>query len=158
MPATPFNIAAPYLFFAPLLQMLFHVAANQFLVVKKTWPNMLILPIGAIANIAINVIMIPILGIEGASLATLTGYILADIICVIVLCYMKLMVISRRFLIAVLLMTAYFSVWRITFSNNLLEGTIAALLFTAMMTLLYRRDIELLLNSLRGRKVISDET
>ena len=36
-------ISAPYLFMAPLLQMLFQVAANQFLVVKKTWPNMLIL-------------------------------------------------------------------------------------------------------------------
>ena len=34
---------APYLFLAPLLQMLFQVAANQFLVIKRTWPNMFIL-------------------------------------------------------------------------------------------------------------------
>ena len=45
-------VIAPYLFLAPLLQMLFQVACNQFLVVKKTWPNMLILSGGALANIA----------------------------------------------------------------------------------------------------------
>ena len=56
-------IVAPYLFLAPLLQMLFQVAANQFLVVKKTWPNLYILSVGAVANIAINYFLIPILGI-----------------------------------------------------------------------------------------------
>ena len=74
-------IAAPYLFFAPLLQMLFQIAANQFLVVKKTWPNLLILSSGAIINIIVNYFLIPVLGIEGASMATLLGYVVSDIIC-----------------------------------------------------------------------------
>ena len=47
-------IVAPYLFLAPLLQMLFQVACSQFIVVKKTWPNLFILSVGAVANIAIN--------------------------------------------------------------------------------------------------------
>ena len=37
------------------------IACNQFLVVKQTWPNMLILSGGALANIAINYLLIPIL-------------------------------------------------------------------------------------------------
>ena len=44
-------IIAPYLFLAPLLQMLFQIAANQFLVIKKTWPNIIILSSGAVLNI-----------------------------------------------------------------------------------------------------------
>ena len=66
-----------------------------FLVVKITWPNLFILSVGAIANIAINYFLIPVLGIEGASLATLMGYAISDVICVIVLCKMKLMVVDK---------------------------------------------------------------
>lgn len=51
-------IVAPYLYLAPLLQMLFQVIANQFLVVKKTWPNLFILSSGAVFNIVFNFIMI----------------------------------------------------------------------------------------------------
>ncbi len=116
-------IVAPYLFLAPLLQMLFQVAGNQFLVVKKTWPSMLILSVGAILNIGINYTLIPVLGIEGASIATLVGYVVSDIICVIVLCRMKLMVISKRFLLSVLIIAIYMMLWRLLFSKNILIGT-----------------------------------
>ena len=88
-------IVAPYLFMAPLMQMLFQVACNQFLVIKKTWPNILILSTGAAVNILINLSLIPALGIEGASIATLLGYIVSDIACVIVLCNMKLMMVLK---------------------------------------------------------------
>ena len=106
-------ISAPYLFLAPLMQMLFQVAANQFLVIKKTWPNMLILSIGAILNVALNLLLIPVLGIEGASIATLTGYIVSDIVCVIVLIKMNLMIITKRFVLASLLMGLYFLIWKL---------------------------------------------
>ena len=78
-------VVAPYLFLAPLLQMLFQVACNQFLVIKKTWPNMLILSSGVVINILINYFLIPVLGIEGAAIATLLGYVVSDVICVVVL-------------------------------------------------------------------------
>ena len=61
----PGYIIAPYLFLAPLLQMLYQVIANQFLVIKKTWPSMLILSCGAILNIFLNLFLIRIIGIEG---------------------------------------------------------------------------------------------
>ena len=57
-------VVAPYLFLAPLLQMLFQVACNQFLVIKKTWPNMLILSSGVVINIVINYFLIPVLGLS----------------------------------------------------------------------------------------------
>jgi len=134
-------IVAPYLFLAPLLQMLFQVAANQFLVVKKTWPNLFILSSGAILNIIINYFLIPVLGIEGASIATLMGYIVSDIVCVIVLCHMKLMVVSKKFIVSFLVMIIYLIIWRILFSDVFYLGTIAALILTGLLTILYRKDI-----------------
>lgn len=64
-------IVAPYLFLAPLLQMLFQVASNQFLIIKKTWPNIFILAGGAVVNIVLNIVLIPKIGIEGAAIASL---------------------------------------------------------------------------------------
>ncbi len=144
-------IVAPYLFLAPLLQMLFQVAGNQFLVVKKTWPNMLILSVGAILNIIINYKLIPILGIEGASIATLTGYIVSDIVCVIVLCRMKLMVISPKFISAALIMLVFMIFWRLIFANNVVVGTVMAMLVAIMYIFIYKSDVVKFIKMLRGR-------
>lgn len=134
-------IVAPYLFLAPLLQMLFQVAANQFLVVKKTWPNLFILSSGAVLNIIFNYFLIPFLGIEGASIATLMGYVVSDIVCVIVLHHMNLMVISKRFIVATLVTAAFILIWRFVFNDLTLVGTLAAILLTSMMVWLYRNNI-----------------
>lgn len=140
-------IIAPYLFLAPLLQMLFQVACNQFIVIKKTWPNMLILSIGALVNIAANIIAIPKLGIEGASIATLLGYIISVIICVIVLIKMKLMEISNKFLISSLCMFSYFIIWRIFFNSSLLYSTMLAIITVCIYFFLYKNDLMMLFES-----------
>lgn len=145
-------VAAPYLFFAPLLQMLFQVAANQFLVVKKTWPNMLILLSGAVFNIIINYLLIPILGIEGASIATLVGYIISDVICVVVLIKMKLMEISSRFVEAALFMLVFMVGWRLFIPENFIIGTVSAIVLSAIMIYLYRGDIIKILNVVKRKK------
>lgn len=147
-------IVAPYLFLAPLLQMLFQVAANQFLIIKKTWPNLLILSSGAILNIIINYILIPILGIEGASIATLIGYIVSDCICVVVLCRMKLMIVSKRFIAVSAVMLLYIIVWRLLFSDLLLIGLIIALAFTGITIWLYRKDIIKFIHMLKNKRMV----
>lgn len=134
-------IVSPYLFLAPLLQMLFQVAANQFIVVKKTWPNMLILASGAIFNVCCNFFLIPVLGIEGAAIATLTGYAISDIMCMIVLIRMKLMVISGRFLICSALMLAFILIWRLFFTSNVLVGLLMAVVVCSIYILLYKKDL-----------------
>lgn len=139
-------IIAPYLFLAPLLQMLFQVASNQFLVEKKTWPNMLILLAGVIINIILNIILIPILGIEGASIATLFGYLISDIICVFVLIKMKLMIISKRFILATLIMIIYFIIWRLLINSNVILGVLLAICLTSIYGFLYRKELGMLFN------------
>lgn len=147
-------IAAPYLFLAPLLQMLFQVACNQFLVIKKTWPNMLILSLGAIMNIILNYTLIPICGIEGASIATLIGYIVSDVICVIVLYKMNLMVVSKKFIIACVSMAFFLFVWRTLSPSNVLLGTLEAIVISSILIFLYRKDINKLLGFITRRKLL----
>lgn len=134
-------IIAPYLFLAPLLQMLFQVACNQFLVIKKTWPNMIILSVGALVNIAINYFLILVLGIEGASLATLMGYFVSDIVCIIVLYKMKLMILEPRFFVATIGMVAYFVIWRVFVNSNFIVGILFAVMITVLFLYLYRIEI-----------------
>ena len=145
-------IVAPYLFLAPLLQMLFQVAANQFLVVKKTWPNLLILSSGVIVNLILNIQLIPLLGIEGASIATLIGYVISDVICVVVLCRMELMVVSPRFIISVLLMVVFMISWRFYFNDKIIIGLVFATATSIVLLLLYRSEISKLLQMIKKRK------
>lgn len=145
-------IVSPYLFLAPLLQMLFQVACNQFLVVKKTWPNMLILSGGAIANIGINYYLIPVLGIEGAAIATLAGYAISDIVGVIVLQKMKLLRIQPRFAAASGIMLVYILIWRWIAKDSVCVSFMAAVLASLLMVLLYRSDLTNLLARLKGKK------
>lgn len=145
-------IVAPYLFLAPLLQMLFQVACNQFLVIKKTWPNMIILSIGAVANVIINCKLIPVLGIEGASIATLAGYILSDVICVIVLCKMQLMVISKRFILCSVIMAIYIVGWRLLFANHVGVGLLFVLAISIVYLIIYKEDIMKLVNAMKVKE------
>ncbi len=144
-------VISPYLFLAPLLQMLFQVAANQFLVVKKTWPNMLILMPGVIINVILNLTLIPVIGIEGASIATLIGYAVSDIICVIVLCKMKLMVISFRFIVCTLIMIAFFFLWRLFIPESIWLGLVAAICMTIVYAFLYRKELLTILNKFKSK-------
>ena len=145
-------IVAPYLFLAPLLQMLFQVSANQFLIIKKTWPSMLILFVGAIVNIIMNSCLIPILKIEGAAIATLLGYIATDLVCVLALCKMKLMIITKRFICAVVVMIIYMLGWRFVFWDKIVIGTFAAIGLGVIICLMYKKEIMSFINHSKARK------
>lgn len=143
-------VSAPYLFLAPLLLMLFQVACNQFIVVKKTWPNVFILSSGAVVNVILNYILIPKIGIEGASIATLCGYILSDIMVVIVLNKMKLMTVTKRLVLSAFLMAVYFICWRLFFIQNIIIGMICAVLFMMCIVFLYRSELRTLINMVKN--------
>lgn len=142
-------IIAPYLFMAPLLQMLYQIGNNQFLIIKKTWPGMFILSSGAVVNILLNRILIPLMGIEGAAVSTLLGYVATCLIDIVVLMKCKLMKPSFRFLIAVFVEIIYFVLWRMLFPKNLVLGMIAALITMACFIILYIKDIKTLITSIK---------
>jgi len=150
-------IVAPYLFLAPLLLMLFQVADNQFLVVKKTWPNLFILIFGAGFNVLLNYFLIPILGIEGASIATLCGYILSLILCIIVLYCMRLIKLRIKFLLATVITTAYILIWRLLTIHILWLNIVMAILCAGSMVLLYLNDIKSLFRGKKSKVNIAEE-
>lgn len=145
-------VIAPYLFLAPLLLMLYQVAGNQFLVIKKTWPSMFILLSGAIGNVVLNLILIPVIGIEGASIASLLGYIISVVIAVIVLCCMKLMVVSKRFVVISIFMIVFFPVWRFMCSDNVVIGLVIAIFFTVICCALYRKELAIVKDRIKKIK------
>lgn len=145
-------IISPYLFLAPLLQMLFQVACNQFLVVKKTWPNLFILSGGAVANVFLNLFLIPRIGIEGAAVATLIGYGISDIVAVIVLCRMRLMVIGRRFILVSVLMCGFVLFWRLIIKDDILLSLTVAIVLSGIYLCLYYSDVNMLLMQLKISK------
>lgn len=145
-------IVAPYLFLAPLLQMLFQVACNQFLVIKKTWPNLLILSLGAFANVGLNLLLIPKLGIEGASVATMIGYVISDVVCVAVLKRMKLIALSRRFMAVVSISAGALIAWRLLFTSiHWCISLLFAVMVSTAIAWLYRAELSYVINGIRKR-------
>lgn len=148
----PGYIVAPYLFIAPLLLMLFQVIANQFLVIKKTWPNMIILIIGAASNVLFNYILIPRMGIEGAALGTLTGYMVSLVIASAVLIKMKLLVIKGRFYVSCLAMAAVMMMWRLFARDRVGVSLLFAVAGALVVVVLYLKDLKGFLDMLRMAK------
>ena len=148
-------IVAPYLFMAPLMQMLFQVACNQFIVIKRTWPNMFILAGGALINVLLNLLLIPRIGIEGAAIATLLGYLCSDIICCIVLCKMGLMVIPSRFLIVSGITCIYIILWRFITINSVIKSLILATLSGLLVIYLYRFEFTMIIRLVKNRLKIT---
>lgn len=134
-------IVMPYLFIAPLLLMLYQTAGNQFLIIKKTWPTMLILLAGAVVNLFFNYLMIPVIGIEGAAIGTLMGYIVSVIVCVTVLKRMKLIHINKRFLQSCIAIILFFAVWRVFNKTYNFVYWIVGFIIIFYMIFLYRNDV-----------------
>ena len=144
---------APYLFMSPLLLMLYQVGCNQFLVIKKTWPSLCILSLGAVLNLILNYTLIPILGIEGAALATLCGYIISVAVCTCVLHNLGLLRISFRFSVSAVIMGGYLALWRLFIRHKKLPlnmGT-AALCCVGIL-ILYKKELRLFFSALRKNK------
>ena len=110
---------------------------------------MFILSLGAIINIGLNYFLIPVIGIEGASIATLMGYIISNVICVIVLIKMKLMIISRKFIISLMVIIIYLLTWRLLFTSKTIIGLLLSIFITVLYMLIYRKDLLNFYNSIK---------
>lgn len=137
---------APYLFLAPLMLMLFQVIVNQFIVIKKTWYNLLALVVGALVNVVLNYILIPLIGIEGAAIGTLVGYIVSIVITATILIRMGLLRISYKFYAMSLSLLAYFLLWRFAMRDLLLIPLVVAIFILIGYCILFKKDIKQLIN------------
>lgn len=145
-------IVAPYLFLSPLLLMLYQVLANQFTILKKTYLNLLSLSAGALLNVILNWILIPIVGIEGASIATLVGYIVSILLCIIILKNMKLININSKVYANTLTFVIFFSVWRLFAHESILSSLILGIIVEWLYIVLYKDMIMSAIGKLRRNK------
>lgn len=149
----PAAITVPYLFMAPLAQMLFQIAANQFLVIKKTWPSSLTLACGAVVNVLLNAVLIPAIGIEGAAAATLAGFAVSVFVCVAVLEKMGLFCLHPRCRVSIMLFLIYMAGWRAFSGRSLLVQFGLALVACLGYAWMYRRELERVFSMLYRKRL-----
>lgn len=142
-------ITVPYLFLSPLLLMLYQVIANQFTIVKKTYLNLLALSIGAILNLALNYLLINAIGIEGASIATVSGYIVSISVCILLLRRQNLIHINKNVYINIAIIAAFYLVWRLTLCELVIPSAVMALIATLVYLYIYK---DLLFKFIKERK------
>ena len=144
-------VSSVYLFLAPLLLMLYQVVSNQLLVIKKTWPTLIVLTIAAVTNVLLNYVLIPVLGIEGASIATLFGYVIANIGALCLLTKMNLMAVKARFGIMAIAMVVYLAWWRLFgYESGPLVSLLGAITFIAGACWLYRGELSVIQRKIKG--------
>lgn len=134
-------VCVPYLFLAPLLLMLYQVAVNQLLVVKKTWPSLIMLACGAATCIVLQVFLVPAIGIEGAAVGTVAGYVVTVGIALAVLTRMGLMAVRKRFYAVPIAFVTYLLAWRFLLMGNTVSLCVLFIALVLACSFLYREEL-----------------
>ncbi|PZC51841.1 MULTISPECIES: lipopolysaccharide biosynthesis protein [unclassified Mesotoga] len=143
---------APYLFLSPLLLMLFQTSGSQLLVIKRSYWVTISLVIGAGLNVLLNYLLIPVLGIEGASIATLIGYSSSVVIMAVITTKMNLLKIQRRFVVSASITALFFVLSKLLLNKTLLPWLVVSLLSMGLILFLYREEMQGLIGrAKRGR-------
>ncbi len=146
----------PYLFLSPLLHMLYSVISTQFLISKKTYWSTIILFLGASVNVILNFVLIPLLGIKGAAISTMTGYSISVIIAGIVVSAKRQMTFQRKTLINIALFTAIVLIDIVSPSKFLVHCLMSSIFIVVTLRINSREIIELgrrFLGKIRKKKV-----
>jgi len=134
--------------------MLFQTSGNQLLVIKRSYWVTISLVIGAGLNVILNYLMIPVLGIEGASIATLIGYSCSVVTMAVITTRMGLLKVRRRFIISAAIATLFFVMSKLFLNKTLLPWFAVSLLSSGLILFLYREDLKRLKGrTKRGRSV-----
>jgi O-antigen/teichoic acid export membrane protein len=141
-------IVFPYLFISPLFLMLFQIAGNQFLVVKKSYIITVSLLIGAVVNIFLNFILIKYYGVKGCALATFLGYFISLLIIMIASRKQMLMAFSKKLLTSIGLVLVFLGILFLDYQS--VSNTVS-ILFIIVILLFYHRDLLYIIKSLRRK-------
>ena len=144
----------PYLLFAPFLQMLIQVLGTQYHVIKKTYYSPILFSIGAIFNVGLNYLLIPKVGIEGAAIATLVGFVVVLVLSsIIVVIKMKLISIEFKALITISIFVSIFIYFTIAGVNQ--HTIILGVTYILFIILFYKRDLLKFASDFKVKKRIS---
>ncbi len=138
----------PFLVLAPLLLMLYQILGTQFQVTKKTYLSPLVLSIGVVVNILLNLYLIPRIGIKGAALATVIGYVASLLVTIIVIKSKKLIILRKRIYINILTFSVLFIIYYYFF-NDYKITIIVSILYIIISTVSYFKIIKDYIKKLR---------
>jgi len=119
------HIVTPYLFLSPLFLMLFQLSASQTLIDKKSYISTLLLLPGLFLNIGLNWVLIPRIGIEGAAVATFSGYLLSVILAVLITSNRKLLLVNNKSIIVFILLVTTLFISKIMKSDLFIQSIIS---------------------------------
>lgn len=137
-------VVVPYLYLSPLLLMLFQVVGNQFLVTRKSYWSPITLSIGALANVLLNWLLIPLMGVEGAAIATLIGYLLSVVIVCCITGRFKLHKTSKRFLRMSAIIIIYLVTTRVFLCESIISQMFLSLLCILIYFYMYKKEMNLM--------------
>ena len=137
-------IVFPYLYLAPLFLLLYQNTSTVYVVHKKTIWSPIFLSIGVITNIILNFILIPKFGIEGAAIATLTGYIITLLFAIIVTVQKKYILPNIRGVISLLLFILLFITLRVV-DQSIVFNLVICLAFVGFLVIILKDDIRFVL-------------
>lgn len=92
----------PVLFLAPLVRMLYQSITSQYTIIKKTYVGPCCLAAGTSACVLLDILLIPIMGILGAAVASLSAYTVALCLMAVLLRKRKLVILRGRALYSML--------------------------------------------------------
>ena len=81
------------------------------------------------------------IGIEGASIATVAGYILSNLICLFLLKKIELIIINRAVFLNSAIMVVYFLLWRFVFCENFTASVLSAVIVEGVYAYSYKHQL-----------------
>ena len=111
--------------------------------------------LGAVVNIALNYILIPYTGIEGAAISTMMGYAISLLVCIIVVQRENLIKISAKCMVLTGEFISFVILWK-AFGGDIYMGVASMLIFSTSFAILYREIVKIFMQKLKARKELKN--
>lgn len=143
---------APALFLAPLILMLRQTIGMHFQVRKMSILGTSTIGFGAAVAIVLYFLLIPCIGIIGAAIASLAGYVAALILTIVILIKMKLIYIQKRIYVGLVLIFALLALHMSNISEMIVN--VLATINCLILLLMYHNDIIQIIKDVREKMSI----
>jgi O-antigen/teichoic acid export membrane protein len=134
-----------FLFLSPLLLLAFQISATQFVIQRKSYISLISLLIGLFFNYYFNSLLIPILGIDGASFSTFLSYFVNLLVIYFLASNSKLIIVNIKIVFVIILQ--FLTAFSLLFFNFSLIGQLINLSTFIIILILFYKDLTKLIRN-----------
>jgi len=134
-------VVASYLFLGPLFMTIYQLSASQNQIDKKSYIITLLLLPGLIINIILNWFLIPVLGIEGAAIGTLSGYFLSMVMSLLITSKRKLIIVDKKTILTLSILSVFIAI-NYFIKDSVISQTILSLIGCGLLAVIYNSEIK----------------